>query len=231
MVNKRSRNSSKQQEPPRTRRETALRVTLNGLVYLWIFILGILVGRGSAPVEFNVERLQDKLAALKKTTVEKTVQRYRIAFKEVDKQVDLGFHEALKGAETDLSANALKLPDPSVSKKSTGPDVPAEKEENALPKKTRDPEFQKKKKKVEIPAPWIIQVAATQDKTEGNQLTERLKRMGYPAYLTTAEIPGKGTWFRIRVGGYSGRSEAEADCDRLKKKLPNKRLSPVVISP
>ena len=224
--------NTQQKEPPRTRRETVLKVTLSALVCLWMFILGILVGRGSAPVRFDIQRLHAELAALKAATVEETIKRYRIAFDEVDKQVDLGFHEALKDPKTDLSAAALSLPDtpvskvPAVSKEPATPDILSEKTESNLLKKARAAEFQKKTK-AEVPEPWVIQVAATQDKAYGNQLTENLKKMGFRAYLTSAEVSGKGTWYRIRVGGYADRSGAEADYERLKKE----RFSPMIITP
>jgi len=222
--------NTQQKVQPRTRRETALKVTLSALVCLWMFILGILVGRGSAPVRFDIQRLQDELAALKAATVEETIKRYRVAFEEVDKQVDLGFHEALKDPKTDLSATALSLPDPPVSKGPATPDILSEKTESNLLKKARSPEFQKKTK-AEVPEPWVIQVAATQDKMYGNQLTENLKKMGFRAYLTSAEVSGKGTWYRIRVGGYADRSGAEADFERLKKELKKERFSPMIITP
>lgn len=225
MNRKHSSNSTRQIESPRTRRETILKVTLSVLVCLWVFLLGVLVGRGSAPVRFDIERLHDELAALKKATVEETIQRYRVAFKEVDKQVDLGFHEALSGSKTDLSA-ALTSAESSDSKKPADVDILSGKKENTLQKKVRAPEFQKKNKG-EIPEPWVIQVVATQDEAYGNQLTEKLKKMGFRAYLTTADVSGRGTWYRIRVGGYAGRSEAEADCERLKKE----RFSPMIITP
>jgi cell division septation protein DedD len=144
----------------------------------------------------------------------------------VDKQVDLGFHEALKDPKTELTATALSLPDPAVLKEPENSDVLPEKTESNLPKKAKPPEFQKNTK-TEIPAPWVIQVAATQDEAYGNQLAENLKKMGFRAYLTAAEVSGKGTWYRIRVGGYTGRSEAEADYERLKKE----RFSPMIITP
>ena len=80
---------------------------------------------------------------------------------------------------------------------------------------------------MKTPGSWIIQVAATQDEAYGNQLTENLKKMGFQAYLTAADVPDKGTWYRIRVGGYADRSNAEADCERLKKE----RFSPMIITP
>lgn len=191
-----------------------------------MFILGNLVGRGCAPVRFDIQRLQDGLAALKAKTIEDKVHRYRIAFEEVDKRMDLGFHEALKGSKTDLSATALSLPDPSVSKEPVTPEIFSEKTGSKLPKKARAPEFQKKTR-ADIPEPWVIQVAATQDEAYGNELTENLKKMGFRAYLTMADVSSKGTWYRIRVGGYVGRSEADADYERLKKK----KFSPMIITP
>ena len=203
-----------------------MKVSLSALVCLWLFILGVLVGRGYAPVRFDIELLQDKLAKLKEATVEETVQRYQVAFKEVDKQVDLGFHEALKGTKTDLSDDALPL-----SREPETSETLSVKREKELPKKTRAPEFRKKSKPVvskpEISKPWTIQVVATQDEAYGKGLIEGLKKKGFSAYLTTAEIPDRGTWYRVRVGGYAGRNEAEADCDRLKKE----RFSPMIIAP
>lgn len=213
-------NSIKQKDPPHARRLTVLNVSLSTLVLLWIYILGILVGRGCAPVRFDIQRLQDELATLKAATIDETVQRYRIAFEEVDKQVDLGFHEALKDPETDL-ATALSLPDPLVSKEPASPALLSMKTGSKPPKKARAPEFQKK-----IPKPWVIQVVATQDEAYGNELAENLKKMGFRAYLTTADVSGR-TWYRIRVGGYADRSEANADYERLKKK----RFSPMIITP
>lgn len=203
-----------------------MKVTLSALVCLWMFILGILVGRGTAPVQFNVERLQDGLAALKASTVEETIRRYRVAFEEVDKRVDLGFHEALKDSKTDLTATTLSLADSSVSKEQAAPEILSEKTESKLPKKARAPDFQKKTKP-EITKPWVIQVKATQDEADGEELTENLKKKGFRAYLTVFEGSGKGTWYRIRVGGYADRSEAEADFERLKKE----QFSPWIITP
>ena len=226
MNQKQSRSYPLKQETPRTRKETVLRMSLSGLVYLWIFILGILVGRGNAPLQFNIERLQDKLVALKKATVEKTIKRYQIAFKEVDKQVNLGFHEALKDPKADPPITPLPIAESYAPEKPVNADDRSGKSETSVPKKTRAPEF-KKKNRVEVPEPWVIQVAATQDEAYGNQLAEDLKIKGFRAYLTTTEVSGKGTWYRIRVGGYAGRAEAETDCERLKKE----RFSPMIITP
>jgi cell division septation protein DedD len=221
-MNKKNRPArSKPGTEKRSRREAIAKAALCTLVCLWMFILGLLVGRGTAPIRFDIQRLQDELAALKTATIEETTQRYRVAFQELDREMDLGFHEALKDEETDL-AQAL-LPPASDAPAST---PPADVQETEVPKKTKASNFQKPETR-NTPLPWTIQVAATQDQTKGNQLVGRLEEMGFPAYIVKKEIPGKGTWFRIRVGGYPSREAAEADLGRLKKE----RFSPMIVSP
>ena len=33
--------------------------------------------------------------------------------------------------------------------------------------------------------------------------------------IRPAEIPGKGTWYRLRVGGFSDKAEAQTACQQL----------------
>lgn len=237
MSRKSAPDRTNQNTEARPRKETVLKAVLCTLVCLWMFVLGLLVGRGTAPVRFNVERLQDELAALKATTIDETTQHYRVAFQDLDQEMDLGFHEALKDEKTELpktlpSTAAAK---PETSKQTTPKpaasapaqtETPKEKAEAAVPKKTKASEPQK----TEAPdtsKPWVIQVAATQDEAQGTQLVQRLKKSGYPAYLTKVAIPDKGTWFRVRVGGYASREAAESDLVKLEKE----RYSPMIITP
>jgi cell division septation protein DedD len=39
-------------------------------------------------------------------------------------------------------------------------------------------------------------------------MLERWKGKGYAAYLTPADIPGRGRWYRVRIGGFGSRDEA-----------------------
>ena len=48
-------------------------------------------------------------------------------------------------------------------------------------------------------------------------MVKKLKGRGYPAYKTIAMVPGKGIWFRIRVGRYSSRDAAADIVGKLKK--------------
>ena len=221
MNQKKSPVRSKQGAERRSAKEVVAKSALCTLVCLWMFILGLLVGRGTAPIRFDIRQLQDELAALKAATIEETTQRYRVAFQELDREMDLGFHEALRDEETDLFAT---LPPSALDTPALEPPVAAQ--ESDVPKKTKATDFQKPETR-DTPLPWAIQVAATQDEAQGNLLMERLDQMGFPAYIVKVTIPEKGTWFRIRVGDYSSREAAEADLGRLKKE----RFSPMIISP
>lgn len=58
---------------------------------------------------------------------------------------------------------------------------------------------------------FSLQAAAFPNEGGANQFCERLKRAGVPAYVVSAEIAGRGRWFRVRVG----RFETAQDADRF----------------
>ena len=49
---------------------------------------------------------------------------------------------------------------------------------------------------------------------------DRLKNMGFHAYLQTVDLENGQTWHRIKVGNYSTREEAENTQNELRKKVP-----------
>ena len=60
-----------------------------------------------------------------------------------------------------------------------------------------------------------IQVSSLKDVEAADALVAKLKLQGYAAYRTTGEVPGKGTWYRVRVGYYKNKAEAEAVIKQL----------------
>jgi cell division septation protein DedD len=64
---------------------------------------------------------------------------------------------------------------------------------------------------------WHVQVNAFPDEKSGKVWVDRLKNKGYKAYLTEARNKGK-VWYRVRVGQFSSREEAEKMADILKSK-------------
>jgi len=64
---------------------------------------------------------------------------------------------------------------------------------------------------------WYVQVNAFPDEKSGQIWVDRLKNKGYNAYLTEGRNQGK-LWYRVRVGQYSSRDEAEKIAEILKTK-------------
>jgi cell division septation protein DedD len=174
----------------------------------WMFVLGVLVGRGTAPVKFDIEKLSKELAQLKKADMQKQMARVKIDSDAFQSKTDLAFYEELKKTKkipetkthTDKSGKkpqpvARKAPEKKISKsKSIPKTAPAATDKNLT-----------------------IQAASLRDRQEAQELVDKLKKKGYPAYKTIGNVPEKGVWFRVRVGQYSSREESAGTMKRLKK--------------
>ena len=159
----------------------------------WMFVLGIFVGRGTAPVKFDIENLQKELVALKEAVIKEGQERFKIGRDPASAKMELGFYEALKEIR------------PSVRHKVQ----PAQKVEK--------PASSSKQTKAAAGAGFTIQVASLKDMKVAAEMAEILKKKGYQAYTVSAKIPGKGTWHRIRIGNFKNRSDAGDILSRLKK--------------
>jgi DedD protein len=64
---------------------------------------------------------------------------------------------------------------------------------------------------------WRAQVNAFPDERSAKQLVDRLKNKGYNAYVSETQNRGK-TWYRVSVGRYNSREEAEKIVEALRTK-------------
>ena len=55
---------------------------------------------------------------------------------------------------------------------------------------------------------WTVQLSAYQDKTEADRFAAGLRDKGYAPFIVEASIPGKGTWYRVRMGRFPTRDAA-----------------------
>ena len=55
---------------------------------------------------------------------------------------------------------------------------------------------------------YTLQLSSFKDKAEAEAFLEAVKKKGYDVYLTSAEVEGKGTWWRVRLGTYDSYDEA-----------------------
>ena len=75
-------------------------------VAVWMFILGMLVGRGTAPVEFDTQALQKELAALRDSMAKKERDVIEKAMRGGDEKDVVDFYEDLKKDRPDTTVQA-----------------------------------------------------------------------------------------------------------------------------
>jgi SPOR domain len=200
-----------------TRKGLTLWIFVTFFVCAWMFVLGIFVGRGTAPVKFDMEKLQKELVDLKEALIKKEVDRYKLDSPSADNITPLGFPEALKhtGGEERLKADIPKknpkpLREHTVSK--TKKPLVSRKAATTRKKKTATI-----KKSVKENKNFTIQVAALKDSKIADNMVAKFKKRGYPAYRSMGKNPEKGIVYRIRIGYFKNRAEASSTFNRLKK--------------
>ncbi len=62
---------------------------------------------------------------------------------------------------------------------------------------------------------YAVQVSATHDKAEAEEMAGRLENAGLAAQMERVNLKDKGTWYRVRLTGYESRSEAKRAADKL----------------
>ncbi len=64
---------------------------------------------------------------------------------------------------------------------------------------------------------YVIQIVASKDQAKAQQTLEQVRAKGYPsAYLVTADLADKGTWYRIYIGGFRSKADAEGALTKVK---------------
>jgi cell division protein FtsN len=212
----------------------------------WTFFVGVLVGRGTAPVKFDMEKLGQDLHALREQVQHQQARQLEAYSAAVENKSNMDFYEDLKqpGDEPAIDPNLTRTP-PQPTIESAAP-VPAESQDppapSGVPVKRRMAGLQPKKKAaVHKPAPkpppspaaspaaagaLTLQVASLQDAKTADEMVARLSKEGYSAHRTSVTIPGKGRWYRIQVGRFSDREQAAQTIHALE----SKGLKPILVS-
>ncbi len=160
-----------------------------------LFILGVMVGRrleerGRARAE--VAALVDPLAALDELAVD---EEQRLAFPETlsaepgSKPKPLGAADLAPSLQ-DPAKEAMKEP---VAKLPSTPAVAVK----------AAPELAGKGK-------FTLQLSSFQDRGEAEAFSAKMKSAGYRTSMASNDVPGKGTFYRVRVGAYQTHPEALA---------------------
>jgi cell division septation protein DedD len=194
------------------------------LASLVIFLLGIVVGR--VIEERKMARPEEPLI---KIPVKPSAQGGRGSA--AQKQEELTFYDTLaksSGAELSAEERASDLQQPEKAPQSEAKETQSKEREASPPALLRaegPPAVEKSNavqpsntaEEKESSNAWYVQVNAFPDEKSGKVSVDRLKNKGYNAYLTEARNQGK-IWYRVRVGQYSSREEAEKMADTLRSR-------------
>lgn len=55
---------------------------------------------------------------------------------------------------------------------------------------------------------WQVQVSSFKTDAEAQSFAEQLRARGHRAHVQQAEIPGRGTWYRVKIGPFATQNEA-----------------------
>jgi cell division septation protein DedD len=207
-------------------------------IIVWMFILGIFVGRGNAPVKFDTRKFQKRLANI--------AGEYETEHKSSG-ETDIQFYEALQkpmpGADNLLDDHNFSAPVP-VEPSRTDNEFNAESKESIVKSKkkislklsqkslTKAKYSVLKKKKLAaessksasvskrvsnkgIKGNYTIQIAAFKDVTGAIEKIASLKAKGHSGYKTLGKVQDQ-IWHRVRVGNFPDTEVARIYLRKLK---------------
>ncbi len=178
------------------------------VISAFMFTAGVMVGRGTFPVTFDHNPLQNELSLLEQADSKADIETKNIIF--------------AKSRDTDDAFTKQGIPP--VKNAGTGSIIHKnwksrkEKTYKSGRKAMYPKEISLKKQiKERSTNQYIVQIAASKDSVYADELVVKLKQKGFNGYIVKAKVPGKGTFYRVRVGAFDDRKDASALLNRLKK--------------
>jgi cell division septation protein DedD len=216
--------------PPKTtsRRAKAGWVVAVFFIAAWMFGMGVMVGRETAPVRFDLDQLKKTLESLQRAPREPLKNAPPAASTEMKEKTKLDFYEVLPKNREDAEVN---LPKPPPGPASTKVEPPAQARADKPPPLPAAPPAPKTEKPAPGPASpsppapaaaapgqaFTVQVSAVKSEEEARRTVDRLRQRGYAAHVETTAMPDKSTWYRVRMGEFPTKESARGTVDRLQK--------------
>jgi DedD protein len=151
-----------------------------GLLFLlvWIFVLGILVGRGFLPD--GVKSLTNLKAQFNRFQ-----DRDSVIIGEADKEPEFEFHYKLATRKNEAIADKSQT----------------------RVKKKIDYDRKIQQTETSKTTVYTVQLSSLENKNSAAELVNTLKNRGYPAYYNKVDIGGK-TYYRVRCGKFKAKKQA-----------------------
>ena len=202
----------------------------------WMFGMGVMVGRETAPVRFDLDQLKKTLDSLQRAPREPLKNAPPVESTEMKDKTKLDFYEVLPKNREDADVNLPKPPPGPASAKADPPaakaqETPAQARAEKPPAVPATPPAPKTEKPAPASAPstppapaaaasgqaFTVQVSAVKSEEEARRMVERLRQRGYAAHVETTAMPDKSTWYRVRMGEFPTKESARGTVDRLQK--------------
>ncbi len=186
-----------------------------------VFALGVMVGKQLASDAAPVAQALDPLAAI--DAQEKALADAAIEEAAAQKEAA----EALTFAQELTRPKAV---DPVIEPtKGAAPAEPTREERVAKAEPAAAPEepkskgglaaaFERVAAKPSGSGSLTVQIASLPSRGDADKLVDKLAAKGFDAYVVAADIPGKGQYFRVKVGAFETRDEANQALAELKEK-------------
>jgi DedD protein len=204
-----------------------------------VFVLGVLVGR-RVEARGHVDRARTTAAADPLAALDRLEGSGEMAFRgaltgkeavaPVEKKIDQVVAEKKKtkdeAKKDEPKKDEAKKDEP---KKEEAKKEEAKKDEAKKDEPKKDEQASADKpvdKPIEKPSEaektrYTLQLSSFQDKTEAEAYLAKVKEQGYQAAITQAEVEGKGTFYRVRMGSYrslESATTAKSDFEKASSK-------------
>jgi len=215
-----------------TRKEMFLWLGVAFLALIWMFTLGVIVGRGLSPVRFDVEKLAKELIDLKEAALKSAEGTKEQPVDLASEKAHLGFYDVLTDKKEEARLKSLAKPrkDPvqtgsSKANRTAGKTETGIQRKTAVSKKDIQDSSPVGGKRVSTEGSFTLQVASLKDLSKAENVVSLLKKKGFMAYTVTAHVSGKGTYHRVRVGRFKDRNDARETASKLRAE----NYAPIVI--
>ena len=183
------------------------------LALLWMFLLGLFVGKGITPANINLAEIKKRMVAegIWPGSSKPAQQEEPSARTNTKKKIplkDLEFYEKLAKKKKAQQQGPPKADTPVQKKASTVVTPPPTQNKVQKASEQQKPSTTR----------FTVQLASFKDFASARKFAASFKDMDPQATIRQVDLPGKGRWYRVQVGKLSSRKEAEALADRLGKK-------------
>ncbi len=219
------------------KKQTLFMVSTLLVVGLICFFLGVMVGKSGEQSLVAEEHLpmHKPLAAATDESAEPELKEELVAPEATEElqTPPLTYHDRLaEGKQNGLGSGINFPPEPVTTEPEPAPiSKPAVAEVDPVkPPTTPKPEPKPVATAVVPPAPkpvtskpaavasgsYLVQVAAVKQRQGAEGLRDRMKKKGYAAFVESADLGAKGTWYRVYAGPFGSKTDADQAVRSLK---------------